>query len=212
MPYPMVHFAIALELCSRTPSSSFLIGSIAPDAVHVRGDVTRSEKGITHFVCEDRFPSREILKERCQYYLNLNVDTNWTEYILGYFAHIYADIRWTETVYSNFEREYKGEKDEIRKVYNMESNQVEFNLVKREEWAEDVLNKLYVGNAYSIEPLLTQIEVNQYRDIKLQWLRNKDNEPLIKPIYLKENVVKNFVSKTSHELNTLYKEWGIESF
>ncbi|AZH29830.1 zinc dependent phospholipase C family protein [Paenibacillus sp. M-152] len=211
MPYPMVHFAIALELCSRTPSSSFLIGSIAPDAVHVRGDVTRSEKGITHFVCEDRFPSSEVLKERCQYYLNLNVETNWTDYILGYFAHIYADIRWTETVYSNFEREYQGEKDEMRKIYNMEANQVEFNLIKREEWAEDVLNKLYVGNAYSIEPLLTQIEVNQYRDIKLQWLRNKNNEPQITPIYLKVDVVKSFVTKTSHELNDLYKEWGIES-
>ncbi|WP_431090203.1 zinc dependent phospholipase C family protein [Paenibacillus sp. 8b26] len=114
MPYPMVHFAIALELCSRTPSSSFLIGSIAPDAVHVRGNVTRSEKGITHFVCEERFPSIEVLKERCQYYLNLNDETNWKDYILGYFAHIYADIRWTETVYSNFEREYRG------KNYNIE--------------------------------------------------------------------------------------------
>ncbi|WP_223822016.1 MULTISPECIES: hypothetical protein [Paenibacillus] len=97
--------------------------------------MTRSEKGITHFVCEERFPSIEVLKERCQYYLNLNDETNWKDYILGYFAHIYADIRWTETVYSNFEREYRGKKDEIRKVYNIESNQVEFNLIRRKEWA-----------------------------------------------------------------------------
>ncbi len=211
MPYPMVHFAIASELCLRNPSPSFLIGSIAPDAVHVRDNVTRKEKGITHFVCEDRFPSIEVLKERCLDYLNLNDEIDWKDYVLGYFAHIYADIRWTETVYTNFECEYRGVKDEIRKIYNIESNQVEFDLIRREEWAEAVLNKLRVGSAYTIETLVTQIEVSQYRDIKLQWLRNKDNEPQITPIYLREDVVKNFVSRTSNELNDLYKEWGVKS-
>ena len=35
----------------------------------------------------------------------------------------------------------------------------------REELVDDVLNKLQVATAYSIEPLLTQLEVSQYHDI-----------------------------------------------
>jgi hypothetical protein len=211
MPYPMVHFAIASELCLRNPSPSFLIGSIAPDAIHVRDNVTRKEKGITHLVCEDKFPSIKVLRERCRYYLNLNDEVDWKDYVLGYFAHIYADIRWTETVYMNFEHEYRGEKEEIRKVYNIESNQVEFDLLRGEEWAEAVLDKLHVGIAYTIEPLLTKNEVSQYRDIKLKWLRNKENEPQIFPNYLREDVVRIFVSMTTNELIDLYKEWGVRS-
>jgi hypothetical protein len=209
MPYPMVHFAIASELCLGKPTPSFLIGNIAPDAIHVRENVTRKEKGITHFVNEDKFSSIEVLKEKCLYYLSLNGDVAWKDYILGYFSHIYADIRWTETVYINFEHEYQGDRDDIRKTYNNESNQVEFDLIKIEEWADAVLNKLQVAAAYTIEPLLTQIEVGQYRDTKLHWLRNRKNEPQIIPIYLREDVIKNFVSKTTIELNDLYKEWGV---
>ncbi|AEI39726.1 zinc dependent phospholipase C family protein [Paenibacillus mucilaginosus] len=208
MPYPMVHFAIASELCLCMPTPSFLIGSIAPDAIHVRENVTRKDKGITHFVYEDKFPSIEVLKGKCLYYLSLLDDVDWKNYILGYFAHIYADIRWTETVFMNFEQEYQGEKDDIRKTYNKESNQVEFDLM-REEWTDDVLKKLHIAAAYTIEPLLTQIEVNQYRDIKLQWLRDRGNEPQIIPVYLREDVIENFVSKTTSELNDLYREWGV---
>ncbi|MFE5321867.1 hypothetical protein ACFQ88_24535 [Paenibacillus sp. NPDC056579] len=209
MPYPMVHFAIASELCLCKPTPSFLIGSIAPDAIHVRENVTRKDKGITHFVHKDKFPSIEMLEEKCLYYLNLNDDVDWKDYTLGYFAHIYADIRWTDTVYANFEQEYQGNKDDIRKIYNKESNQVEFDLTKREKWTNDVLNKLHVADAYTIEPLLTQLEVSQYRDIKLQWLRNRENEPQITPIYLREDVIENFVSKTTSELNDLYKDWRV---
>lgn len=209
MPYPMVHFAIASELCLHKPTSSFLIGSIAPDAIHVRGNVTRKEKGITHFVNEDKFPTIEMLKEKCMYYLGLNGDFDWKDYILGYIAHIYTDIRWTETVYVNFENEYQGDKDDIRKTYNIESNQVEFNLKRRAEWADSVLNKLQIADAYTMEPLLTQIEVSQYRDIKLDWLNDRENDSQIIPIYLREDIISNFVSKTTIEINDLYEDWGV---
>lgn len=209
MPYPMVHFAIASELCLYKPTSSFLIGSIAPDAIHVRGNITRKEKGVTHFVNEDNFPSIEVLKEKCLYYLSLNDDVDWKDFILGYIAHIYADIRWTETVYINYENEYQGDKDDIRKTYSIESNQVEFYLKRSEEWAEAILNKLQIADAYTIEPLLTQIEVSQYRDIKLLWQSDMENDLQIAPMYLREDVIRNFVSKTTIEINDLYEEWGV---
>lgn len=209
MPYPMVHFAIASELCLGKPTPDFLMGSIAPDAIHARENVTRKDKGNTHFVYEDKFPTIEVLKEKCLYYLSLNDDVVWKDYTLGYFAHIYADIKWTDTVYMNFEQEYRGDKDDLRKTYMKESNQVEFNLIRKGDWTDDVLNKLQRAVAYPIEPLLTQLEVSRYRDIKLHWLRNKENEPQIIPNYLREDIIDHFISRTTRELYELYKEWGV---
>ena len=39
MPLPMVHLSVAVSLCEkdgRFPSPDFLLGSIAPDAIHMR--------------------------------------------------------------------------------------------------------------------------------------------------------------------------------
>ncbi|MGF7050649.1 hypothetical protein J2T13_005199 [Paenibacillus sp. DS2015] len=48
MPWPMVHFAISNILYEDNPTRSLLLGSIAPDAIHVRSQITREEKGVTH--------------------------------------------------------------------------------------------------------------------------------------------------------------------
>ncbi|MFC4104245.1 hypothetical protein [Paenibacillus xanthanilyticus] len=209
MPYPMVHFAIASALCSGNPTPAFLIGSLAPDAVHVRGQVTRQEKGVTHFVHEGQFPSLETLKEKCLHYVSLHHEPGWKDYVLGYLAHIYADIRWTETVYADFEQAYQGDREQIRKTYNAESDQVEFELMREAEWTDGMLNRLQTAAAYTIEPLLTDHEVSQYRDVKLAWLRNKDHEPRITPAYLREDVIQAFVLRTAEELRVLYQEWGL---
>lgn len=52
MPWPMVHFSIAEQLWNQNPSPEFLLGSIAPDAIHMREGSTRQDKGRTH-LCDD---------------------------------------------------------------------------------------------------------------------------------------------------------------
>ncbi len=211
MPWPMVHFAIATNVSLLDPSPSFLLGSIAPDAIHMRGNVTRKEKGCTHLVIEDKFPSIEILKRNCLEYLSMNMELEWKEYILGYFAHIYADIRWTETIYAEFEREYQGDKKDIRKIYNQEVSQVEFNLFRAEEWAQqNIIRRLQRANAFTISPFVTENEVSQYRDIKIDWILDESNEPKLKTIYFNEKKVSDFIIYTSNELNGLFNEWGVK--
>jgi hypothetical protein len=53
MPLPMVHLAVAVrvhEVESRVPSSAFLLGSIAPDAIHMRPGTGRDDKRRVHLV------------------------------------------------------------------------------------------------------------------------------------------------------------------
>jgi hypothetical protein len=206
----MVHFAIGTKIYLNDPSPNLLLGSIAPDAIHMRDNVTRKDKGYTHLFNEDTLPSLETIKTNCLKYFNENSEVEWKDYILGYFAHLYADLRWTETIYAEFERNYQGNKQDIRNIYNEEVSQVEFNLLKSEEWAQSVITKLQRAKAFSIEPFITDEEVSQYRNVKIEWLQDNENEPKIKPIYFTEESVKSFIIKTSNELNKLFEEWGVE--
>ncbi|GGD77996.1 hypothetical protein [Paenibacillus nasutitermitis] len=211
MPWPMVHFAIAEQLYVTDPTPHFLLGSIAPDAIHMREHATREHKGVTHLVCEGKLPSIEQLRNHCLNYWKLNHNNAWKDYILGYFAHLYADLRWTETVYADFDANYQGRNEDKRRLYTKEVSQVEFDYLKAEGWPHRVIKQLKQAEAFTIEPFVTESEVLQYRDVKIEWLRNDRNEPKISPKYFTKIRVDQFVKSTSDELNQLYKEWAVGS-
>lgn len=212
MPWPMVHFAIADQIAKGDPSPRFLLGSLAPDAIHVRGDVTREEKGSTHFVRDGKLPDNERLRERGFFYLHQNADPEWQSYILGYVAHIYADVRWTNTVYEDFTRQVEGDPRTIRERYNEECGQLEWTLLRTGtvHWQEKGLRRLRQATALAIEPLLTADEVEAYRDTKIAWLSDDRNDSAQELIYLTEAVVRGFIRSTAEELDALFRAWGID--
>jgi len=53
MPLPMVHLAVAVRLYEAQgvlPPSGFLLGSLAPDAIHARPGTQRADKDVTHLL------------------------------------------------------------------------------------------------------------------------------------------------------------------
>ncbi|WP_230493819.1 hypothetical protein [Paenibacillus polymyxa] len=212
LPWPMVHFAISENLSINDPSPNFLLGSIAPDAIHMRGKVSREEKGVTHLVHNDKLPAKELIMEKCKEYLLKQAGPEWKDFVIGYFSHIYTDLRWTDTVYFDFEKNYRGEKNDVRKTYNLEVSQVEFDLLRSMGSTEKLFTKLLKAKGYTINPYITQLEVNQYRDNKVRWLQDLKNEPHIAPIYFKAEIIKIFVSETSRELKELFKDQSIDYF
>lgn len=99
MPWPMVHFAIASELISKPPSE-LLLGSLAPDSIHVRTNL-RTEKAKTHLMPEEgRFATDEELKAFFESNKKLAYsDPKFMQYLCGYIAHIYTDRVWTFDIY-----------------------------------------------------------------------------------------------------------------
>ncbi|MGG4214019.1 hypothetical protein [Paenibacillus alvei] len=77
---------------------------------------------------------------------------------------------------------------------------------------EKLFTKLLKAKGYTINPYITQLEVNQYRDNKVRWLQDLKNEPHIAPIYFKAEIIKIFVSETSRELKELFKDQSIDYF
>lgn len=55
------------------------------------------------------------------------------------------------------------------------------------------------ANAFTIKPFITDDEVNQYRDLKVEWLLNETNEPKIELSYFLEGKVKAFIAETADE-------------
>lgn len=208
MPWPMVHFAIASNLFKGEPSPDFLLGSISPDAIHVRGDISREEKGSTHLVSNGKLPNEEVILHNCKDYFSMRTEIEWKDFVSGYFSHIYADLRWTDTIYADFERAYKGELEHIRNTYTVEVSQLEFLLMKSMENTEGMLTNLEIAKGFSIEPFVTGQEVEQYREQKISWLRDGQNEPCITPIYFPIEKVQHFIDQTSMELKELCINWG----
>lgn len=206
MPWPMVHFAVSEELTSGKASPSLLLGSIAPDAIHARGDITKEEKGTTHLVHNGKLPAAELILEKCKEYLGKSSVPEWKDFVLGYFSHIYTDLRWTETVYFDFEKKYKAEQNEIRNMYNREVSQVEFILLRSMRSSEEMISKIINADGFTIHPYVTELEVNQYRDIKVEWLQDQRNEPQITPVYFQMDEIEHFIKVTASEWKQLFEE------
>ena len=204
MPWPMVHFAISQRLSDRESSPELLIGSIAPDSLHIRGQITREEKGMTHLVHNNQLPSKELIIRTMHMYLPQRPDLEWKEFVLGYFSHIYTDLRWTDTLYTDFERTYKTEADDnIRRVYNQEVSQVEFDLLQTEGHTEQLFKTLLKAQGYTIDPFVTMLEIQKYRDTKVKWLQDPMNNPQITLMYFQMDKVNAFIENTAGELREL---------
>lgn len=203
MPWPMVHFAIASELISE-PSPELLLGSLAPDSIHVRTNL-RTEKAKTHLMPEaGRFATDEELKEFFE--SNKKVaysDPKFMQYLCGYIAHIYTDRVWTFDIYPAYEVHPNG-----RSVYTQDVTKLEFLILRNWNKANDWLSALKVGRAFNLGGLL-ESEVYQYRGEKLAFLANPDNEPFGDLNILSMEAMEEFIRTTGLALKQLFTKWNV---
>ncbi|OMF10062.1 hypothetical protein MHI48_08275 [Paenibacillus sp. FSL H7-0942] len=203
MPWPIVHFAIASELISE-PFPELLLGSLAPDSIHVRTNL-RTEKAKTHLMPEaGRFATDEELKGFFESNKKLAYsDPKFLQYLCGYIAHIYTDRAWTFDIYPAYEVHPNG-----RSVYTQDVTKLEFMILRNWNRANDWLNELNVGRAFDLGGLL-ESEVYQYREEKLEFLVNPDNEPLGDLNMLSMEAMEEFIHKTALALKELYTSWNV---
>ncbi|WP_454190132.1 hypothetical protein [Paenibacillus sp. Marseille-Q7038] len=207
MPWPMVHFAVANEIYDGQVSPAFLLGSIAPDAIHAREGATREEKMRSHFVVDDCFADTTLLTSKYLEYIGLSEDPLWKTYVAGYIIHIFTDERWTATLYDDFERKVRKDPVEIRRIYNEEVSQLEYDLLRNSSWVDVIITKLETANGFEMAPFMSANEVEKYRDMKLDWLKDPMNEPGIELVYFTEDKVHDFIKKTADEAKELLTAW-----
>ncbi|WKL00589.1 hypothetical protein Q0F98_26680 [Paenibacillus amylolyticus] len=203
MPWPMVHFAIASELISK-PSPELLLGSLAPDSIHVRTNTRTEKQKLTS--CQSQEDS--ATDEELQAFFESNkklayIDPKFMQYLCGYIAHIYTDRVWTFDIYPAYEANPNG-----RSVYTKDVTKLEFMILRNWNKANDWLSELKVGRAFDLGGLL-ESEVYQYRGEKLAFLANPDNQPLGDLNILSMEAMDKFIHKTALALKQLYTKWNV---
>lgn len=196
MPWPMVHFEIARRLYG-DPSPEFLLGSLAPDSIHVRTN-DRVEKNKSHFMRPDGdFATNDDLKK----FLNIQTkcDSLYLDFILGYVSHIYADRAWTFTVYREFEKQSTD-----KNVYNIDVSKIEFLLSRSTEWFEELIQKLNKATCYDVGGLTRQ-EILTYKDEKIDYLSDPLNEPMNVPGIISLDMVERFIDDVANELKLMFE-------
>lgn len=200
MPLPMVHFAVAVTLYAarhQEITPEFLLGSIAPDAIHLRNGWTPADKVITHFGLPYDYPDwgkiEPILAR------TVGAPPSLAALTAGYVAHILTDQLWIDTVAIPNRPRIPAEltQDERKALYYRESDQIDFNFYHRAPWRPLVWDRLTVAQTADVDPLLTGDEIDRWRRRTLDWFTDGTKEPKITPVYYTDAQVVDFVARAA---------------
>jgi hypothetical protein len=210
MPLPMVHLAIAVrthELIGSEPTPAFLLGSIAPDAIHMRPNATHDDKRKTHLVFNASEPEDQQIFRTLDRYRARGREA--IDFVEGYVAHTLVDRVWTETVLEPFRRQLSAAMPhaELRSLYYQETDQVDFDLYHKMSWRLTVWALLAQAQPIDFEPFLAADEIARWRDRTLNWFESLKQEPMIEPVYITAAVVQAFVLETANMLAPYLREW-----
>ena len=210
MPLPMVHLSVALKCLNNDEvNPSFLLGSIAPDAIHMRKGATRADKNRTHFF-ENHPVHLDSLETEYRNYIRLQQNEEWQWFVRGYFVHILTDGYWWSTVFRSYEQSIKQANlspEQKRETYYQETDQIDFNLYWASEWKNAVWNTLMHTEAQGLPPLLTADEVNYWRWRTIHWFDLLSREPKVEPTYITQGMVDQFIEDASVHINEVIKRW-----
>lgn len=208
MPLPMVHFSFALEYFDSSPvPAAFILGSIAPDAIHMRKNSTKDDKLRTHFSTNNLIETGH--GHPYLHYLNQTNDVEWKWFVRGYFAHVLLDRYWYEYLNKRLREVVVKEKkrpDELKRMYYQETEQIDFCIYNNASWRKEVWAKLLEAPSFAIEPLLSADEINFWRYRTINWFDIIAKSPDIEPRFVTESVVtqcvKDAVPMIQKQLNT----------
>ncbi|MDF2543731.1 MAG: hypothetical protein K0S47_3449 [Herbinix sp.] len=171
MPLPMVHLATAREYANETTDllncPEFYLGSISPDAIHMRQNILSSDKGVTHLFAEG-----DLWKENVTGFIKQNKSKPNYNFILGYGIHILTDIIWNETLYRKFQHEYEKDAtplEDIRLAYYNDTDKLDFELYRIFDWRKDVWKLLERTQLFGVEGILSTDEINAWNNRTLHW-------------------------------------------
>ncbi|WP_167747089.1 zinc dependent phospholipase C family protein [Cohnella luojiensis] len=211
MPLPLVHMCITEHIFRQKGmevNPKFLLGSIAPDAIHMRENTTREDKNKTHFNIKEDYTINEIFQNKMRPFIDdCPEDDQWTMFAKGYVSHVLTDLIWTQTIYDDFKRKVATEQiEDIRTLYYAETDQIDSNLFRNEDWRPQAWEALLNCPPVSVPNMLTQEEVEKWKKRILDWHTHPEKEPCIEPKYITEKKVRSFIKDTSSQLISLFEQ------
>ncbi|MFD0679258.1 MULTISPECIES: zinc dependent phospholipase C family protein [unclassified Paenibacillus] len=198
MPWSMIHLSIANQIYGAEANPSFLLGSIAPDAVLVRekGKVSKSKSHLLNKATGQTEDFVTFYESQSK----LSTDVNFKPFLLGYISHIVADINWgmIKKAISQMQS------NPINDLLWDEENQNDFNLFRTVPWKDSVIDQIMHAPIYELTSLYTSNELHRWRKQVFDWFDVPSNEPQVPITYLTKDVVEAFIVNTADELKELF--------
>ena len=213
MPLPMVHLAIAVlahEMSGRPLTPEFVLGSLAPDAIHMRPGTNREDKTRVHMDIWQL--SEPDVHERIQNLVDQHCSGKNGQgiFVEGYAAHVMTDYWWLQGIARPFFEQFAPDTphEERRDWYYRETDQVDFNLYHRAPWRLAVWGLLASACAPEFSPYLTADEIDRWRQRTLNWFEKLKQEPGIVPQIITDEVVGEFIQVTAQRIQPFLFERG----
>ena len=210
MPLPMVHLSVAKKIIdagfNANRLSQFFLGSIAPDAIHIRKDADRLAKNDTHLipkgekwidVNEDDYFSFMVN------YIDKNKDKADYDFLWGYGIHILTDMYWSKSVYLEFVEKFNKDTapvQEERWAYYNDTDVLDLLLYNECNWRIDVWLCLQNAEYSDFINLLSAQEIRQWNERTLHWY-DSDASKHTNPIkYIMQSDIEDFITSCSETI------------
>ena len=215
MPLPMVHLSVAHHLIQDhgyPASPAFYLGSIAPDAIHMRPGTNQKDKHVVHLVDQEG-----LQRERMQALLDKVDRTQQAEpraFMAGYAAHVLTDVAWRAEIIRPFRRPHVEHMPypELRTLYYNECDKLDFDLYDEQPWRPAVWELLREAQARDVglenAPLLTAAEVDGWRVRTLSWFETHREKAKYEPQYITRERVWPFIQQAADQIAAQLVELG----
>ncbi len=167
MPFPLIHLKIATLLNDfpQNNFSQFYLGSIAPDAIHMRKNATRDDKRKIHFFQVDKIDERFCLLNN--FYINYKKKIHNYSFFLGYVGHLATDFLWLYLLNWYYKYTYKKDltKKERDNQYYSETKYLDKLLYNQDKTNYDnIFNCLQNIDSTGFADLLSSQEITNWKN------------------------------------------------
>ncbi|MFS1513249.1 zinc dependent phospholipase C family protein [Chengkuizengella sp. SCS-71B] len=194
----MIHFTIAYKYYNGRPEPSFLLGSVAPDAVLVRKKDTEGK--IKSHLGRSLETDDYLNFMKSNYITNIK-DRNYFNFLLGYIAHVFVDLKWAD-----LKHQISYHDRSLKEQIWQEENQMDFHLYQNVDWREELVEAIKVSPIYELDQMYTLNELDEWRCKIFAWLDDSNNEPKIENEYITIDRVESFIKQVTKELSELIEE------
>ena len=217
MPFAMTHMIIAINISEIYHDSikdmpQFLLGSIAPDAVHNRANYISDFKKITH-LCVSGEPWGMITNDdewadNVLHILSNNIKSENSDFVLGYCTHVLADIYNNSTLWTPYRLAYP---EEVKKgyggLYYQDLSKIDVELALTYDKREYLWQSLLISHGVDIAGIIFASEIDKQKAYILNdWYMGKSRQDLSENTFVTYESTMNFINDASDYIAKHYKK------
>lgn len=207
MAFQMIHMEIAYRICKRSPQihhvAEFILGSVAPDSIHMSSDFDISKKIKSHMFtgCGAWGDTQDYRRweDNITQVLKQNEYTNKKrDFVTGLGVHCMTDY-WNDLqIWRKLQKEYLPQlgMERFKSAYYKEARGIDLWLHQHSEHTLEILQYLAEAEPFTIEGLVEKSEVEQQRKHLLYTQYNADSIDISDFRFLSAKKIDTFINET----------------